>query len=60
VGGAVESTPFEFGFQGSALCEKLITATLEGRKTATTGLLADYEACGEPLPQPVQRFETLP
>jgi uncharacterized protein YhfF len=59
VDGAVESTPFEFGFQGSTLREKLITAILEGRKTTTTGLLADYEACGEPLPQPGQRF-TVP
>jgi uncharacterized protein YhfF len=59
VDGAVESTPFEFGYQGSTLREKLITAILEGRKTTTTGLLADYEACGAPLPQPGQRF-TVP
>lgn len=40
----------EFGFPG-ALRDKLVAAILSGAKTATTGLLAAYEAEGEALPE---------
>lgn len=40
----------EFGFPGP-LRDRLVTAILSGEKTATSGLLADYEHHGEPLPQ---------
>jgi uncharacterized protein YhfF len=41
----------EFGFPG-ALRDQLVAAILEGKKTASTGLATDYEAGGDPLPQP--------
>ncbi|MGW0662134.1 ASCH domain-containing protein [Streptodolium elevatio] len=41
--------PAEFGFPG-ALRDKLVAAILAGEKTSTTGLLVDYEVCGESLP----------
>lgn len=40
---------FEFAFPGP-LRDKLVAAVLDGIKTATTGLLQDYEIGGEPLP----------
>ena len=40
---------FEFAFPGP-LRDKLVTAVLDGTKTATTGLFQDYEIDGEPLP----------
>jgi uncharacterized protein YhfF len=40
---------FEFAFPGP-LRDKLVAAVLDGTKTATTGLLQDYEIEGEPLP----------
>ena len=39
----------EFGFPGP-LRDRLVAAILDGSKTSTTGLVADYEHCGEPLP----------
>ncbi|MEV4456077.1 2'-5' RNA ligase family protein [Microbispora sp. NPDC049633] len=39
----------EFAFPGP-LRERLVAAILSGDKTATAGLLADYEHCGDPLP----------
>jgi uncharacterized protein YhfF len=39
---------FELAFPGP-LRDKLVAAVLEGTKTATTGLLQDYEIDGEPL-----------
>jgi uncharacterized protein YhfF len=39
-----------FAFPGSVR-EKLVAAILAGEKTATTGLLAEYEQEGEPLPE---------
>jgi uncharacterized protein YhfF len=39
----------EFGFPGP-LRDALVAAILDGRKTATTGMLAAYELAGEPLP----------
>ena len=40
----------EFAFPGP-LRDKLVAAILDGSKTATTGLLIDYEHEGEPLPR---------
>jgi uncharacterized protein YhfF len=40
----------EFGFPGP-LRDRLVAAILDGSKTSTTGLLADYEHEGEELPQ---------
>ncbi|MEV0648692.1 ASCH domain-containing protein [Phytomonospora sp. NPDC050363] len=39
----------EFGFPGP-LRDQLVAAILSGAKTSTTGVLADYEYCGDPLP----------
>ncbi|KWV33244.1 ASCH domain-containing protein [Micromonospora rifamycinica] len=39
----------EFAFPGP-LRDRLVAAVLSGAKTATTGLLQDYERTGEPLP----------
>ncbi|WP_411141770.1 ASCH domain-containing protein [Streptomyces sp. x-80] len=45
-----ESLPkAEFAFPGP-LRDRLVAAVLDGSKTATTGLLAEYEHAGEPLP----------
>lgn len=44
-----ELPTFEFAFPGP-LRDKLVAAVLDGTKTATTGLLQDYEIDGEPLP----------
>ncbi|MFF5446625.1 ASCH domain-containing protein [Streptomyces sp. NPDC012888] len=41
--------PYVLGFPGP-LRDELVAAVLSGRKTATTGLLAAYEAEAEPLP----------
>lgn len=41
----------EFGFPGP-LRDRLVAAILAGTKTTTTGLVADYEHEGEPLPSP--------
>jgi uncharacterized protein YhfF len=40
----------EFGFPGP-LREELVAAILQGRKTATTGLLREYRHDGESLPE---------
>lgn len=46
----VSSLPLaEFGFPGP-LRDRLVAAVLSGAKTSTTGVLADYEYCGDPLP----------
>jgi uncharacterized protein YhfF len=44
----------EFAFPGP-LRDQLVAAILDGTKTTTTGLVADYEFEGSPLPQPGQR-----
>lgn len=44
--------PFELGFAGTPLRRQLVDAVLRGEKTATAGLLVDYEREGEPLPEP--------
>jgi uncharacterized protein YhfF len=41
----------EFAFPGP-LRDQLVSAIMAGVKTTTTGLVADYEHEGEPLPQP--------
>ncbi|GAB2702620.1 ASCH domain-containing protein [Kitasatospora kifunensis] len=47
---ALEGLPLaEFGFPGP-LRDQLVAAILDGSKTSTTGLLADYEHEGEALP----------
>ncbi|WP_055697702.1 MULTISPECIES: ASCH domain-containing protein [Streptomyces] len=49
-GGAQEPLPkAEFAFPGP-LRDQLVAAVLDGSKTSTTGLLADYENDGDPLP----------
>jgi uncharacterized protein YhfF len=40
----------ELGFAATPLREQLVAAVLRGEKTATAGLLVDYERDGEPLP----------
>jgi uncharacterized protein YhfF len=44
----------EFAFPGP-LRDQLVAAILDGSKTSTTGLLADYEHEGDPLPEVGQR-----
>ncbi|AXL90446.1 RNA-binding protein [Streptomyces sp. CB09001] len=44
----------EFGFPGP-LRDRLVAAVLDGTKTSTTGLVADYEHEGEPLPEAGRR-----
>lgn len=41
----------EFAFPGP-LRDQLVAAILDGRKTTTSGLVADYEHENEPLPHP--------
>jgi uncharacterized protein YhfF len=41
----------EFAFPGP-LRDQLVAANLAGTKTTTSGLVADYEHEGEPLPEP--------
>jgi uncharacterized protein YhfF len=49
---SLEDLPLaEFAFPGP-LRDQLVAAILSGAKTTTTGLVADYEHEGEPLPQP--------
>jgi len=42
-----ELPPFELGYPRTELRRQLVDAVLRGEKTATAGLLADYEAEGE-------------
>ena len=44
----------EFAFPGP-LRDRLVAAILDGTKTSTTGLVADYEHEGEPLPEVGER-----
>ncbi|MGA4850903.1 ASCH domain-containing protein [Streptomyces sp. G5(2025)] len=44
----------EFAFPGP-LRDRLVAAILDGSKTSTTGLLADYERGGDPLPAAGER-----
>lgn len=45
----------EFGVPGE-LRDRLVAAILAGEKTATTGLLREWELEDEPLPTPGERF----
>jgi uncharacterized protein YhfF len=45
----------ELGFAGTPLREQLVAAVLRGDKTATAGLLVDFEREREALPEPGQR-----
>jgi uncharacterized protein YhfF len=47
---------FELGFAGTALRDQLVAAVLRGEKTATAGLLVDYERDREPLPEVGERL----
>lgn len=47
---------FELGFAGTPLREQLVAAVLRGEKTATAGLLVDFERLGEALPEPGERY----
>lgn len=49
---------FELGFPGP-LRDRLVAAVLSGGKTATTGLLTEYEREGEPLPAVGDRAAVL-
>ena len=56
---ATEDLPaVEFAFPGP-LRDQLVAAVLDGRKTTTSGLVADYEHEGEPLPAPGLRQAVL-
>lgn len=46
----------EFGFKGTPLREQLVAAILCGDKTATAGLVVDYERDGDELPRVGERF----
>ncbi|OKH99153.1 RNA-binding protein [Streptomyces sp. CB02923] len=47
--------PCEFAYPGP-LRDRLVAAVLSGAKTTTTGLLADYEHEGDPLPRIGDRY----
>jgi uncharacterized protein YhfF len=49
----------ELGFAGTPLRRQLVDAVLRGEKTATAGLLVDYEREGEPLPFVGDRYILL-
>ncbi|MCP3757572.1 ASCH domain-containing protein [Streptomyces sp. TBY4] len=53
---AYEDLPaIEFAFPGP-LRDQLVAAVLSGAKTTTTGVVADYEAAGDPLPVAGERM----
>jgi uncharacterized protein YhfF len=47
---------YELGFAGTPLREQLVAAVLRGEKTATAGLLVDFERLGEAVPEPGERY----
>jgi uncharacterized protein YhfF len=51
--------PFELGYARTELRRQLVAAVLSGEKTATAGLWSEYEAEGEPLGDPGDRFVLL-
>jgi uncharacterized protein YhfF len=48
----------EFAFPGP-LRDQLVAAILAGDKTTTSGLIADYEREGDPLPRPGERYAVI-
>lgn len=48
----------EFAFPGP-LRDRLVAAILSGEKTATTGLVIEWELDGDPLPRPGARFTVI-
>jgi uncharacterized protein YhfF len=48
----------EFGFPGE-LRDRLVAAILSGDKTATTGLLIEWELDGEPVPRAGERMVVI-
>jgi uncharacterized protein YhfF len=51
--------PMQLGFPRTELRRQLVDAVLAGAKTATAGLLAEYEAEGEALPVVGERLLLL-
>ena len=51
-----EYPPFELGYPRTELRRTLVDAVLAGAKTATAGLLEEYEAEGEAVPSAGDRF----
>jgi uncharacterized protein YhfF len=51
--------PFELGHPRTELRRQLVAAVLRGEKTATAGLLEDYEAEGEEVDEPGSRRALL-
>ncbi|MEP6978670.1 MAG: ASCH domain-containing protein [Thermoleophilia bacterium] len=49
----------EFGWTGTPLRRQLVELILRGEKTATAGLVLDYEAEGEELPMVGELFVVL-
>ena len=52
----VELPPFGLGHPRTELRRQLVAAVLAGEKTATAGLLEEYEADAERVPGPGDRF----
>jgi uncharacterized protein YhfF len=48
--------PMELGYPRTKLRRQLVAAVLAGEKTATAGLLEEYEAEGAPVPSPGDRY----
>jgi uncharacterized protein YhfF len=46
----------ELGFAGTPLREQLVDAVLRGEKTATAGLLVDFERDGDAVPTAGERY----
>jgi uncharacterized protein YhfF len=51
--------PFELGHPRTELRRQLVDAVLRGEKTATAGLLEEYEAEGEAVDIPGNRYSLL-
>jgi len=51
-----EYPPFGLGYPRTELRRQLVAAVLAGEKTSTSGLLEEYEAEDEPVPNPGDRF----
>ena len=48
--------PFGLAYPRTELRRRLVAAVLSGEKTSTSGLFEEYEAEGEPVPSPGDRF----